>query len=340
VNAASAAGAALAAGGWTLAAVLAVGALASAAGAAPHPVVIAVQAAAPRLIPLGALLGAALLLLHPVVGVGLPGGALLSAAAAWTLLLLPVAPVDAPAGTAGRDGLLLLSSNLLLSNDEHAAAGADIAAAGADVVVTLETAEDAVDALARNLPGYRLTGTGTGERGRWTAIWVHERALDHVVDADRPLTAGDETYPGIAYRAGGADSPVIHVVGIHLHAPGTRDNARHWRRELADLTRAAEAARRRGEHLVLAGDFNAGRSHPAMGRLLAVMRDAGRTPFGWGTPTWPVRGAGPRPYRTLPPILDLDHILTGPGVDAGEHRTVRVTGSDHLAVTARITPRR
>ncbi len=84
---------------------------------------------------------------------------------------------------------------------------------------------------------------------------------------------------------------------------------------------------------IVAGDFNAVSSHWPMRRL----RDDGfRTSedlagAGW-QPTWPADRRG------LPPVVAIDHVLLSPELTATAAGTQRLRGTDHLAVTATVTP--
>lgn len=324
--------------GWICALLVAVGALSTALGGTPNTLIAATQAAAPRLLVAAFLVGTLLLVVdRDLAHTALPGGVLLAGAFAWTLQLLPLAPV---AGTPAADGFRLLAVNLLITNEDAETIASDLVDIDADVLVTLETTETTREALEAELATYRLVSTGDGKRGRWASVWVHERVSGNVI-RERPLIVGDETLPGIEYRrqsgtdGDGRDAPV-HIVGVHLHSPVGQADAESWRRELADLTRHAGTG---SEYMVLAGDFNAGAGHPHFAAILEYARDAGRSPWGSGTPTWPVFGRGHAAYRWFPPTLDLDHILTGKRLAAKGYRTVRVHGSDHMAVTAEIVER-
>ena len=316
--------------GWCVAVLVAIGALTTAAGTTPNPVVAAVQGTAPRLIPGGVLLAVILLVAwRDWSATTLPGGVLLAASFAWLLQLLPVAPVN---GTLTSPAFRILSVNLLITNNDVAGIASDILSVDPDIIVTLETEETTRRALSTRLTGYRVASIGDGARGNWASIWVHERVEANLETGEHRLEVGGETLPGIRYRVEtNRGETSIHVVGVHLHSPSTREDGERWTEELAGL---AQHARAHGQRLVLAGDFNAGRAHPALAPLLATTRDAGRTPWGAGTPTWPVRGSGEGIYRWSPTMLDLDHILTGSGASTRGYRTVRVTGSDHLGIVA------
>lgn len=324
--------------GWALALIVGTGALSTAMGSTPNSLIAAVQGASPRLVVLGVLLGVVLTVVsRDLEHTFLPGVALLAGTLAWAIQLFPVAEV---VGAARQNGIRLLSTNLLITNEETGSIAADIRDVDADVLVTLETELLTRDSLAVHLPLYRIISTGEGARSRWSSIWVHERVPINVL-SERRLQIGGETLPGIEYRLGESSdkssaATTIHIVGVHLHAPSNEDDANAWREELEDLTIHASAE---GSNLVLAGDFNAGRSHPGFAPLLEVVRDAGRTPWGTGTPTWPVFGRGDGPYRWFFPSLDIDHILIGKHLAANKYHTVTIHGSDHLGVVAEIVTR-
>lgn len=83
---------------------------------------------------------------------------------------------------------------------------------------------------------------------------------------------------------------------------------------------------------ILAGDFNAVPSHWPVRRLRA---DGFRTSVdlagaGWQA-TWPADRGG------IPPVVAIDHVLLSPELTATAAGTLRVPGTDHLAVTATVT---
>lgn len=116
----------------------------------------------------------------------------------------------------------------------------------------------------------------------------------------------------------------VRLVAVHTYYP--LGDAGRWTRDMAALT---SEARRSGPDTVFLGDFNASLDHAPMRELLAAgltdtHAELGR---GWAR-TWPVG----KPL--LPPLVQLDHVLHGPGlagVSVGE-RTV--PGTDHRAVVA------
>lgn len=89
-----------------------------------------------------------------------------------------------------------------------------------------------------------------------------------------------------------------------------------------------------GTPAVLTGDLNATPIWPAYRRLRRRLRDgvldAARADGRLPDRTW-----APRPG--WPPMLRIDHILTA-GMRLEDVQTHRVVGSDHLGLSARITP--
>ncbi|WP_326624877.1 MULTISPECIES: endonuclease/exonuclease/phosphatase family protein [unclassified Streptomyces] len=116
----------------------------------------------------------------------------------------------------------------------------------------------------------------------------------------------------------------VQFVAVHTYYP--LGDAKRWARDMTALT---SVARRSGPDAVFLGDFNASLDHTPMRRLLAAgltdtHAELGR---GWAR-TWPVG------HALVPPLIQLDHVLHGPGlmgVSVGE-RTV--PGTDHRAVVA------
>jgi endonuclease/exonuclease/phosphatase family metal-dependent hydrolase len=81
--------------------------------------------------------------------------------------------------------------------------------------------------------------------------------------------------------------------------------------------------------LVVVGDFNASLDHAPLRRLI---RSAGLTDshaeLGHWAPTWPVWD------RPVPPLVQLDHVLHGPGVAAVALHEFYVPGTDHKLIEA------
>lgn len=113
---------------------------------------------------------------------------------------------------------------------------------------------------------------------------------------------------------------------MHPYPPTPR-LVQGWHRQLGDAKTWVDA-QPADLPLVLAGDFNASRAHPAYRSLAEGFTDAHRATGGGWVRTWPQNGR-------LPAFVELDHVLIRDGgvVDAG---SVVVPGTDHSLVWARL----
>lgn len=118
-----------------------------------------------------------------------------------------------------------------------------------------------------------------------------------------------------------AGSPVM-IAAVHVRPPLGESTT--WAQGLAALGRWTEAA---PAPVVLAGDFNAHRGHPAFRQFADTMSSADGLV---AAPTW-------SPMPQLPSLLTIDHQLSK-GLKARQARTFEVAGSDHRALLARFTP--
>ncbi|WP_416982451.1 endonuclease/exonuclease/phosphatase family protein [Streptomyces sp. T028] len=143
-----------------------------------------------------------------------------------------------------------------------------------------------------------------------------------------PLTRADPLDAGTTWPQTAAEVTVggraVRLVAVHTYYP--LGDADRWTRDFTALT---SVARDSGPDTVFLGDFNASLDHAPMRSLLAagLMDTHAELGRGWAR-TWP---AG----RTLvPPLVQLDHVLHGPGltdVSVGERTLPR---TDHRAVVA------
>jgi endonuclease/exonuclease/phosphatase family metal-dependent hydrolase len=104
---------------------------------------------------------------------------------------------------------------------------------------------------------------------------------------------------------------------------------------IADALSSARAAN--GLPLVAAGDFNATADHRPFRCLLARsdLRDAVEQVNGGYQPTFDASGT--RHWGIpLPPLVQIDHILTSAELAPVFVKTVDVTGADHRAVIAQL----
>lgn len=122
------------------------------------------------------------------------------------------------------------------------------------------------------------------------------------------------------------------LVAAHVTSPV---DAGEWRGDHAAVLAAAE-----GADLVV-GDLNATRDHRPVQRLEALgLRDAAELlNTGW-QPTWPAhdefRLAG---WLSVPPLVQIDHVLVGPDVAPESLETLTIEGTDHLGLVAVVAER-
>ncbi|MFI1933255.1 endonuclease/exonuclease/phosphatase family protein [Streptomyces sp. NPDC020330] len=143
-----------------------------------------------------------------------------------------------------------------------------------------------------------------------------------------PLTAAGTTHGDTAWPQTFAEVTVdgrrVRFVAVHTYYP--LGSPQRWSRDMAALTSLAQRA---GPDTVFLGDFNASLDHAPMRDLLAAGLTDTHAELGRGwAPTWPVG------HALLPPVVQLDHVLHGPGlagVSVSEHS---VPGTDHRAVVA------
>lgn len=220
----------------------------------------------------------------------------------------------------GAERFTILSQNLELGQADPASV-LEVART-ADVVVLVEVTEPAVAAL-------RSLG--------WSARFPHgtpgtlpaDGAAGTAVFSRFPLRSV-QAVEGLAHQTWqvGIDVPglgVVEVVAVHPVRPFRgRDG---WRAEQEQL----QAVLPDGPQTVVAGDFNAVDSHHPIRALrrLGLCSSTELAGSGW-QPTFPANTA-------LPALIEIDHVLLAPGLTAVRSGTVRVRGTDHLGVLARIS---
>lgn len=201
---------------------------------------------------------------------------------------------------------------------------AEIASDQADVVVvqelTPELAEK-LDRMASDFPYHAIDPrSGASGVGIWSRHPIGRSSRDSGYQLGM-VTA--------ALRVPGASADVI-VLAAHVAGPWPQPIT-GWRQEMAALPRTLETvATRAGTGVVIvAGDLNATRDMQPFRRLLTDgYRDAAEQSGAGFTPTFPADSR-------VPPLIGIDHILTRNG-SASAMRTVRIPGTDHLAVVATV----
>jgi endonuclease/exonuclease/phosphatase family metal-dependent hydrolase len=165
----------------------------------------------------------------------------------------------------------------------------------------------------------RLDAAGLGEVLPYRVL----AAPDSNLFSALPLSAPADGWPkGVAtVRVG---DRMVGLLAVHTVYPV--GSVPGWEASFERLRRDLETA---PPDLVVFGDFNASLDHAPMRRL---MRSAGLTDshaeLGHWAPTWPVWN------RPVPPLVQLDHVLHGPGIAAVELHERYVPGTDHKLIEA------
>jgi endonuclease/exonuclease/phosphatase (EEP) superfamily protein YafD len=286
-------------------------------GLQPNPRFVAAQAAIPLTLTLSALAAVSSM----AASTRLPKVLAFAALGLWVALLLDVNLAARPESVAG-PGLKVVAANMLLTNQETSQAVADILAQRPEVLLTVETTEATPPLL--EAAGFNLVASGL-ERATHVKIW--SRLPAHPLPR---IDLGDRSLPVASVSVRGTE---VVVVGVHLMSPTTERTFATWR---SNWDRLAPALRDLNGPTMVLGDFNTSTLHPQMRGLLGRYDSASAS--SWRTyvsPTWPAL-----PYRWWSQplkVLDLDHILVQ-GLAAAEFTRFEVSGSDHLAVAARIEP--
>lgn len=225
---------------------------------------------------------------------------------------------DEPLGARTTPGLRILSWNVYHSNADVGAIDKVVSEANADVVVLQEVSSANVEALSRSaaLSSYRYTFTTPATSAFGSGIWSR-LPLEGAEEFD---VGGLPMTRAILVTAAGP----VRLVNVHVLSPVADGRRGIWPRQLRAL---AEVARSPGPPIVLAGDFNATWGHRPFRRLLdAGLEDAGAARGSRWSPTWP------EGRRWVPPLLRIDHVLSGPGLVSTSYRTGDNGGSDHRSI--------
>ncbi|GAA1394405.1 endonuclease/exonuclease/phosphatase family protein [Catellatospora coxensis] len=209
-----------------------------------------------------------------------------------------------------------------------ATVNADVGAADPRTLVRL-VRDERIDVLAvQQLPTAGIAALT--EAGLDDLLPYHELRpeYDTSIYSRTPLTRGGPLHADTAWPQTTAEVTVggrtVRLVAVHTYYPV--GDPERWTRDMAAL---AAVARDSGPDTVFLGDFNATLDHAPMRDLLAAglvdtHAELGR---GWAR-TWPVG-------KTLvPPLVQLDHVLHGPGLIGVRVGEQTVPGTDHRAVLA------
>ena len=228
------------------------------------------------------------------------------------------------AATTSDHTLRVLSANLEYGGAHPKDVMRAITATRADVVVLVElTAAELkrldAEGLRQIMPHRTSPLIDSGSLGSM----VLSRYPLETVDTGFPTDHYSLQMPTAAVHAPGGE---VRVRAVHTYPP-LLDGVGHWRpqlRALGDWQRSQGAAR-----LIMAGDFNASRAHPAFRQLSEGLADTVAIATYPGKPTWPQ-------HDVKPPFTQIDHILTR-GFAVNDGGTIILGGTDHAAVWSALT---
>ncbi len=273
-----------------------------------------------------------------------PRGALVLVLSAL-VILAPLIPDAAtrqersplPAGQAPAGTITVLSANAYFGQEDPGLTLEQVRRLLPDVLVLAEeSAEHFAKLESGGIRQYLPYATGSLGGSGATVVFTREPVTCPELPAG--LACGqvrhEDQRPGSGTPDGPFDMPVVRLANgtllkaVHSFSPRLTADSR-WHAELSDLI-AWRDARPPGERVVLAGDFNASRSHPVLRRLMSGMAQAPSGYLPW-TRTWPHGWFFPR-------FVQLDHVLAR-GYEVAAAGILPATSSDHFAIWAQLTPR-
>ncbi|WP_460734087.1 endonuclease/exonuclease/phosphatase family protein [Nocardioides ginkgobilobae] len=269
------------------------------------------------------------LLRRPARGGG--GGRLLVAATVAVLAglglhawwLAPLVTGERPA-TEGRTWSVL-TSNLLAGQGDGLTVLRTAVAEDVDVLVLQEVTLDALATLDRaglaEAYPHRIGEAVPEGRTDGTMVLSRTPLGEPVrVATDMQTWAVEVTDPD------GGDP--VRLLAVHPAAP---TDVGAWRRDHAVVL----AAVRELDVDLVAGDLNATLDHaPVQALVDGGWRDATEEANGGWQPTWPSNGLFES--LPLPPLVQIDHVLTGPAWVGTSSQPLRVEGTDHLALLVEV----
>lgn len=198
-----------------------------------------------------------------------------------------------------------------------------------DVLVLAETNPLEASAVASATGMEVMTDVDPGAGAEGTTIlakkdWTRQNQVkaDLVKGVTRFQLPRVQASPAVSAE-GNSDSEVgrpVEIYGVHSVAPSGHDRG-PWSRELEKISRfVGKDPAHNGRNIIMAGDFNATRSHPRF-RTIDLKDCTGHMAH---TPTWPSKS----------PVIRIDHVLTSGDCTGGG--TEKITGTDHRAVWADI----
>jgi endonuclease/exonuclease/phosphatase (EEP) superfamily protein YafD len=247
-------------------------------------------------------------------------GAVLGALLAVALLVAEVSPWIRARST-GTPCLTVLTCNLWKGQGSATAVMSAARAQNVDVIALQEVTDEAVAALvaAGVETDYPHSALAPAPLWNGVAIWSRVPLRDIRTEAHGTLLRVEATIGIDPDRPG--DDPTLVCVHIHAPWPGP---AGPWHEQLAGV----RTTLRRSRPVIVAGDFNATLGHQPFRAVLRAGSDAAVTSGSWWLRTYPA-------HRSPIAVACIDHIVTQ-GLVADYARTLRIEGTDHNALVARL----
>jgi endonuclease/exonuclease/phosphatase family metal-dependent hydrolase len=173
---------------------------------------------------------------------------------------------------------------------------------------------------------------GIREWGREGSVVLSRYPL---TDVTRISDSGDSRVVTVRTpQFGDVDLVALHPTPPYREAGWTADYER-----ITDYLRAHYAANAalHNRPVVIAGDFNATLDHAPIRRIRAMgfMDSADQLNLGI-QPTWPAPGSVQRFGIPVPPLVQIDHVMTSPALVVTSFTTFHSGSTDHLGVLARL----
>ena len=201
-----------------------------------------------------------------------------------------------------------------------------------DVLALQEVSDQLLDRLADaglhgELPNAVVGPPSAADNGGRNALFTRVR----------PISSSAES---IAIQAAALPAVTVDVCGIpvravsaHPKSPGR--GGRFWGAGIAGLGRFAGQSDA-GHPVMILGDLNASLHHPSLRAVLGMRTGSGTPALSDASyalhrgphPTFPSSWPG------LPALIEIDHVLLSPGLNARAMDTVHIRGSDHRAMCA------
>ncbi|MCS5733054.1 endonuclease/exonuclease/phosphatase family protein [Herbiconiux daphne] len=226
----------------------------------------------------------------------------------WGVMFVPaIVPLAWSAPAASGDTLTIASQNVEADSGTAAESATALAASGAQVIALQEMDADAREQVEGVLSDSYPYSYGIGTVGVWSTYPIENaQALDLGLGWQRAIAADLATPTGLVS---------IYVIHAASARPGDHADRDTMLANLADYIPRDE-----NDRILMVGDFNAGSSDRTIAGLTGQLSEANQTGGGFGF-TWPASS----------PVTRPDHVLQR-GMEVTSNTTLRVGGSDHLAV--------